>query len=334
MNDIVSEFQDWLKKYEYENHCEYFRSTGKKKCQNGERSYYECCRTGYYHKVMKNLKRKIKSQGSKKINQNCTSHIILFEYLNQDKCVATFYKEHHGHNEKELQHIRIPITKKHEIAAKLSQGVTINKILENLRDNIGTDLKRENLITRTDVHNIKFKFNNIAIQDDQFYENDSWLSEELQTTTQVITELNSLEVASENKIEAHVNSLENLKNNKNVYYKFKEKALSIINKIHLIENSEHLKEAMQKLNSLDVFIDTISNKFKTNNELRKYTCDPPNKKITEQTNFYSAQNRRTKNINKLSIPSRIKTKNLSNIFLKKKLEIIKESNKEHCYCKK
>lgn len=121
---------------------------------------------------MKYSKRTIKSQGSKKINKNCTSHIILLEYLNQDKCVATFYKEHRGHNEKELQHIKIPINQKHELATKLSQGVPIEKVLDNLRDNIGTELKREHLITRADLHNIKQKYN-IEIQDGQFHKNDS-----------------------------------------------------------------------------------------------------------------------------------------------------------------
>jgi len=90
----------------------------------------------------------IKTQGSKKINQNCTSHIILFESF-EGKCEVTFYKEHYGHKEIELQHIKIPDIKKHEIAAKLSQGVTFKRVLDDVRENIGNSLKREDLITRS-----------------------------------------------------------------------------------------------------------------------------------------------------------------------------------------
>ncbi|KAL5235762.1 hypothetical protein ACI65C_003172 [Semiaphis heraclei] len=82
-----------------------------------------------------------------------------------------FYKEHYGHEENELQHIGLPVIKKHEVAAKLSQGVTIGRILDDFRDNIGSNLKREDLITRADLHNIKHKYN-INIQDGQFHKDD------------------------------------------------------------------------------------------------------------------------------------------------------------------
>ncbi|XP_060845994.1 uncharacterized protein LOC132925633 [Rhopalosiphum padi] len=145
--------------------------TGKKKSKDGHRSYYECGRTGV-HKEIDSIKRSIKSQGSKKINTNCTSHIILFEHLNKSSCEVIFYKYHYGHQESELQHISLPITKKHEIATKLSQGVTMERILDDFRDNIGSNLKREDLITRADLHNVKQKYN-ITIQDGQLHKNDA-----------------------------------------------------------------------------------------------------------------------------------------------------------------
>ncbi|CAI6371694.1 unnamed protein product [Macrosiphum euphorbiae] len=102
-----------------------FKIQTKQKCKDGRGYYYECCRTGF-HKGGENSKRMIKTQNSKKINQNCTSHIILFESF-EGKCVVTFYKEHYEHKEIELQHIKIPDIKKHEIAAKLSQGVKLKE---------------------------------------------------------------------------------------------------------------------------------------------------------------------------------------------------------------
>ncbi|KAL4098407.1 hypothetical protein QTP88_023027 [Uroleucon formosanum] len=164
------EFQAWKRDYELKNGIEYIQNTGHKKCKDGQRYYYECCRTGF-HKEGENIKIMIKTQGSKKINQNCTSHIILFESF-EGKCVVTFYKEHYGHKEIELQHIKIPDIKKHEIVAKLSPGVTFKRILDDVRENIGNSLKREDLITRSDLHNIKQKYN-LNLKGGQFYKSDA-----------------------------------------------------------------------------------------------------------------------------------------------------------------
>lgn len=167
----IIEFQTWLRNIELENNCEYIQRTGKRKSKNGLRSYYECCRSGV-HKEIKNPKRSIKLQGSKKINQNCTSHIKLFEPLHDGKCIMTFYKDHYGHKENQLQHIKLPIEKKQEIATNLSQGVTFERVLDNFRENIGVSLKREDLITRADLHNIKHKYN-LILKDGQFHNNDA-----------------------------------------------------------------------------------------------------------------------------------------------------------------
>ncbi|KAL4132488.1 hypothetical protein QTP88_009627 [Uroleucon formosanum] len=72
----------------------------------------------------------------------------------------------------ELQQIKIPDIKKHEIATKLSQGVTFKRILDDVRENIGNSLKREDLITRSDLHNIKQKYN-LNLKDGQFHKSDA-----------------------------------------------------------------------------------------------------------------------------------------------------------------
>jgi len=50
----------------------------------------------------------------------------IFESF-EGKCVVTFYKEHFGHKEIELQYIKISDIKKHEIVAKLSQGAHLKE---------------------------------------------------------------------------------------------------------------------------------------------------------------------------------------------------------------
>lgn len=157
--------------HELEEKCKYVLNTGKKNCKDGSKSYYECCRSGAYKEKDKK-ERSTKSQGNKKINHNCTSHIILLEPFDKEECIATVYRQHYGHTTNELQHLDIPINKKMEIASKISQGVTFGKILDNIRDNIDTNLNREDLITRVDLHNIKRRYN-LVLQDGQLHKNDS-----------------------------------------------------------------------------------------------------------------------------------------------------------------
>lgn len=67
-------------------------------------------------------------------------------------------------------------------------------------------------------------------------------------------------VNNKNKIEIHIKSLGNSKTDENVYDKFNEKAISIMNKINFIESRDHLKESFQKLRAFGAFIDASSNK--------------------------------------------------------------------------
>lgn len=52
---------------------------------------------------------------------------------------------HYGH-EKELQHLRITVRKRQEVAAKLKQGVSREKNLDELRDSVSGNLGRYHLI--------------------------------------------------------------------------------------------------------------------------------------------------------------------------------------------
>ena len=46
-----------------------------------------------------------------------------------------------------------------KIAAQLQQGVTIQRIMDNVRDTISSGITREHLVTKQDIHNIKNQFN-------------------------------------------------------------------------------------------------------------------------------------------------------------------------------
>ena len=42
-----------------------------------------------------------------------------------------------------------------KIAAQLQQGVTIERIMDNIRENTTEGITREHLVTKQDIHNIK-----------------------------------------------------------------------------------------------------------------------------------------------------------------------------------
>lgn len=71
-------------------------------------------------------KRKLKSQGSCKINGSCTSAIITNQNLMLGTLSVIYYKTHYAH-EIEVQHIRITRDDHAAIAAKLISGVTIKR---------------------------------------------------------------------------------------------------------------------------------------------------------------------------------------------------------------
>lgn len=59
------------------------------------------------------------------------------------------------------------------------------------------------------------------------------------------------------------------------------KTMSTVNKIRLIEDSGHLKEAIKKIDALNAFIDATAKRSAPSKEQVKINKDPPNKKIIE-----------------------------------------------------
>ena len=45
------------------------------------------------------------------------------------------------------------------IASKLHQGVSVERILDDIHDNIDRNVSREHLVTRQDIRNIKTQYN-------------------------------------------------------------------------------------------------------------------------------------------------------------------------------
>jgi len=107
-----------------DHNAEYILSSAKK----GEMvttKYYICHRSGMYKEDVDSgyaRKRKLKSQGTCKLNFNCTS-TIKCRVLNNCKHEVEFIKTHYGH-QCDIQHLKISNTNSVEIASKLVAGVS------------------------------------------------------------------------------------------------------------------------------------------------------------------------------------------------------------------
>ena len=85
----------------------------------------------------------------------------------------------HGH-EKEIQHIWPSSEKRRQIAAQINEGVSVDRILEDIREEtLEEDIKRHQIVVKKDLDNIKRSF---GLSDFKKHENDqesvrAWIEE-------------------------------------------------------------------------------------------------------------------------------------------------------------
>ena len=118
--------------------------------------YFYCNQSGGYTSREEQL-RQLKSQGTNKIGSQCTAHIKA-KVNKETGGVTVSYCSTHNHS-KTLAHVQIPPRVRIDIAAKLQQGVGMERVLDDIRDNVSYELGREHLVTRQDLHNIKAQYN-------------------------------------------------------------------------------------------------------------------------------------------------------------------------------
>lgn len=132
------------------------------------KTYYYCNRSGYFNPRGHNV-RSLKSQGTSKLNAYCTAAIVVTQNEQNLHMQASICTTHYGH-EISMGHIRIPKADRHTIAAKLSQGVTFERILDDIRESIGDNVKRLHLTTCKDIQNIERAF---GLRTDQKHKDDA-----------------------------------------------------------------------------------------------------------------------------------------------------------------
>ncbi|XP_050497561.1 uncharacterized protein LOC126878735 [Diabrotica virgifera virgifera] len=178
------DFTVWMAQEEKNNYIQYCKNTGVKRHKEHETSYYECIRSSKNYPTKQNRERSLKSLGSCKMLNSCTSQIIVSKNIQTDCCTVTYFKTHYGHDN-DIEHLHVPKSDKENIASKLILGVSSKIALKTVRDSIGGELKRADLITRKDITNIKHSYG-IDLKDECRHKDDAtsvhlWVTECLQT---------------------------------------------------------------------------------------------------------------------------------------------------------
>ena len=147
------DFQTWKDEFENTTKSQFVRGTGEKKGGEATIIYYYCNRSGHVISRGANT-RHAKVSGSCKIGAHCTAAIVLTKEVCSSSILVNVYKTHYGH-QCSLGQIRLPTTHRDAIAGKLAQGVAVQHIIDEIRDNVGDRFERIHLITRKDITNIE-----------------------------------------------------------------------------------------------------------------------------------------------------------------------------------
>ena len=160
--DSLDDFYQWKEEEEVHTSSWYVQKCAPQLINEKEHHYYYFNRAGKYRSQSKG-ERSLKSQGTSKVVSHCCAHIHAT--INKKTNVITVhYNSTHYNHETQLGHVRITDTTRMTIAAKLKEGKTPQRILDNIRDNTETHIVRKHLVNRKDINNIRNQFNIDGIQ--------------------------------------------------------------------------------------------------------------------------------------------------------------------------
>ena len=154
-NFLILEFEKWKEELEIKTNSNFVKATGEKHNSDKELVYYYCNRSGFFSSESSGVRGQ-KSLGTSKLNSYCTASIVVHKYQNGSIC-AEVCSTHYGHSFI-LGHLRLPQSTRVEIASKLSQGISVGRILQDIRDSVTTSFTRTHLTTKKDISNIERAF--------------------------------------------------------------------------------------------------------------------------------------------------------------------------------
>ncbi len=161
------DFIKWKKQMENETKSKFIVS---KKDNKRRRTSFVCHRSGFPNLKLHNRLRRLKLQGSKKINGLCPAEVMMQE-SSHGKCAVTYVSTHVGHSltaADELPHLFIKNEERDKIVSDIRKGVPRPRVLddrtegifavESLNDLMST-MDRMTILTSKDVRNIESKLN-------------------------------------------------------------------------------------------------------------------------------------------------------------------------------
>ena len=150
-------FHQWKAAAEKKTNSMYVQKCACQQSLTTNRWYYYCNRAGVYT-PRGTGERHLKSQGSCKVGIQCTAHIKAHQDKTSGVVIVNYCPFHSSHPIK-LAHIIMDDSTRTSIAIKLKDGVSMEKILDDIRDTVTDHVSRVHLVTRQDLYNIKRQYN-------------------------------------------------------------------------------------------------------------------------------------------------------------------------------
>lgn len=149
----MEHFQIWMMKFEKQNGVEFIKVTRNLNIKS-KVTYYRCNRSGFSKVSTKRVQRRTKTQGSCKIQGYCTAYIRTKEDLQTGVVSMNMCNTHYGH-ERQVIHLRIPKQDKQIISDKLSKGLSLADVVQDIKkSDCPNSTTRTNMIKTRDVYNV------------------------------------------------------------------------------------------------------------------------------------------------------------------------------------
>lgn len=146
----------WKEEFERQEKSRFVKKSGSRVRDEGVRvAYYYCSRSGSYVSCSRGIKSS-KKKGTSKSSHHCTASLTCIE-MPDGKVEVKVCSTHYGHDSN-LQHLRLTLSEKYQIAEQLNLGVPREVILDNLRSSASSDIEKIHLINLKDIKNIEKAF--------------------------------------------------------------------------------------------------------------------------------------------------------------------------------
>ncbi|XP_050499306.1 zinc finger protein 596-like [Diabrotica virgifera virgifera] len=150
----IQQFEKWKTDLETKSCSRYIK---KAKSVVSNSSYYCCHRSGNYTPKDDRVRR-LKGQGSNKINAYCPASIRLIKNIS-GSCTVTLIDTHVGHDF-DLEHLQLTDLERKDLAVKIASGMNFDEIIQQIKKSADPDSnKRLHLVTKRDLRNIEACFN-------------------------------------------------------------------------------------------------------------------------------------------------------------------------------